>query len=128
MGFQRRAVSEIVLTMGGVNLAGVHSAPARQYALPCRHGGRALIHSACFIPAEFDAGSDDERRLGIALSGLAFDERDRPADAHALGGFHPRAAGDAALWTDGTGEISIPPQARSLTLRIAALPQAWHRI
>jgi hypothetical protein len=43
----------------------------------------------------------------------------------ARAGFHPRAARDAADWTDGNAIIEVPPQVGTVSLVIAALPQGW---
>lgn len=128
LGFHPRTLTGISLLIGGKPMQRLHSAPARpRFALPSRHDGRAIIRSARFIPAEFEAGSADERSLGIALSGVALGPDEVELDGLITGGFHPRAADDAACWTDGAGELQFGGHARSLTLHIAALPQVWDK-
>ncbi len=125
-GYTSQFVTDLAVIIDG-NLAKPlpGTALTRRFALPARHGAIAEIRSAQFAPAAFDPASDDWRTLGVALSGLRIGRRRFNPDALARSGFHPRDAGDPALWTDGAGIINLPPRAQSLTLELAGLPLAW---
>ena len=125
-GYSRHFVTDLAVIVDGKNVTPLpSSALTRRFALPARHGATAEIRSAQFAPAAFDPASDDWRLLGVALSGLRIGRKHFNPDALARSGFHPRDAGDPALWTDGAGIISLPPRAQSLTLELAGLPLAW---
>ncbi|HET9147380.1 MAG TPA: hypothetical protein VFN77_04985, partial [Acetobacteraceae bacterium] len=128
LGFRPRTLTGISLLIEGKPMLRLPGPAARpRFALPGRHGGRAIIRSARFIPAEFEADSADERPLGIALSAVAVGGEEMPLDRLIAGGFYPRAAYDAARWTDGAGELRIEAGACSLTLHVAALPRVWEK-
>lgn len=101
--------------------------PGRTVALPARRPSRAVIHSERFVPACFDPASDDRRILGIALSGLRTEYGTLDAKQTVRGGFHPRAPGDVAMWTDGAGEIDIPQGISRFGVDLAGLPRIWRR-
>ncbi|HEX7390640.1 MAG TPA: Hint domain-containing protein [Acidiphilium sp.] len=98
-----------------------------RFRLPTHHCGSATIHSARFVPADFDPASEDRRELGIALAYLRAGRKRHTPEALAEAGFHPRAAGDPSLWTTGAGIIRLPPDVRSLALGLAATPLFWTR-
>lgn len=122
IGFSVAAAPAVTLFVDGIRLT---ERPRGGFALPGGHGGRAEIRSAQFVPAAFDPASEDRRALGVALGSIRAGRRRYPPEALAVSGFHPRAAGDPSLWTDGAGVISIPRAARSLALDIAARPLCW---
>jgi hypothetical protein len=77
---------------------------------------RLVVESDVFVPAEVLADSADPRRLGLAVRALRLD-----GAAPAVGsGWH--AAEDGVRWTDGAGEIPVPPRRRAATLEIWTLP------
>lgn len=125
-GFTRQFVTDLAVIIDGCAAKPLPgTALTRRFALPLRHGDCAEIRSAHFAPAAFDPESDDWRRLGVALTGLRIGRTRYTPDTLARSGFHPRDAGDPALWTDGAGVIAVPPRAQRLTLEIAGLPLAW---
>jgi hypothetical protein len=88
----------------------------------------ASIRSGRFVPAEMNDGAgdeDDNRVLGIAISRIRLGLVPVAPRDVAISGFHPRAPGDSADWTDGNGVIALPPNVGGISLSIAALPQAW---
>lgn len=127
-GFSLRRDDSVSLLVDGTALPR-RPGPANEvrFRLPGRHGGSATIHSACFVPADFDPASEDRRELGIALAHLRAGRKRHMPEALAEAGFHPRAAGDPSLWTTGAGVIRLPPGARSLALGLAATPLVWIR-
>ncbi len=87
-----------------------------------------IITSAVFVPAEFNPASPDRRRLGIAITGISINDIQvalhdilNPAD------LHPSSAQEHATWTRGDVRITLPPDARTLTLTIVGWPQVWVR-
>lgn len=125
-GFSRHFVTDLTVTVDGLAAKPLLSTPlTRRFALPPRHSDHAEIRSGYFAPAAFDPESDDWRQLGIALVGLRIGRTPFAPDHLARSGFHPRDAGDPALWTDGMGIIALPRRAQRLTLELAALPLAW---
>ncbi|MGC9270496.1 Hint domain-containing protein [Acidiphilium sp.] len=101
---------------------------AGRFTLPLVHTGRAVLRSRRFVPADFDPTSEDRRELGVAIAGLRAGRRRFDPGDLAETGFHPRAAGDTAIWTDGAGVIRLPPGARSIGIDLAAVPLTWeHR-
>ncbi|HQT84605.1 MAG: hypothetical protein B7Z58_03830 [Acidiphilium sp. 37-64-53] len=124
LGFAPAAAATVGLWIDGRPAA---RDAAGRFAVPLVHGGRAIIRSHRFIPAHFDPGSDDRRELGVAITTLRAGRRHFNPDDLAQSGFHPRASGDTARWTDGNGVIHLPTCVRSIAVDIAGLPLAWQR-
>jgi hypothetical protein len=125
-GFSRHFVTDLTVMVDGTAAKPLLSTTlTRRFALPSRHCDYAEIRSAHFAPAAFDPASDDWRQLGIALTGLRIGRTKFAPDHWARSGFHPRDAGDPALWTNGIGIIALPRRAQRLTLELAGLPLAW---
>ena len=101
---------------------------ATGFTLPPEHDGRAVIRSARFVPAAIDPASEDRRELGIALAWVKAGRRRYIPESLALAGFHPRAMGDAALWTDSAGTIRVPRGARRIAFTIVGGPLAWRAV
>jgi hypothetical protein len=85
-----------------------------------------LIKTESFVPATVDPVSNDRRRLGLNLTGVAIDGASLPLDAvlHPAS-LHPGDHGDLHAWTHAAIRLRIPPGARSLTLKTAGRPKAW---
>ena len=69
------------------------------------------------VPSRY-LGVDDDRKLGIAVSGVRVGRREVPLDHWALRGgwYEPEATW---RWTDGAAQILLPHRARELTVTIA---------
>ncbi|HEY2131460.1 MAG TPA: hypothetical protein VGH36_00555 [Acetobacteraceae bacterium] len=79
---------------------------------------RLRLVSRSLVPQERDADSPDRRRLGVAVSGLAFDGV--LAEAGAFGqGFHAPEPG--WRWTDGVGWVSVPCGTRLMSLQLVSI-------
>jgi hypothetical protein len=128
-GYRHQLVPEITLAVGGKRIPrsfGPAWLPC--FRLPAPHGGTVGIRSATFVPAEMAVGpGDDEdwRTLGIGIRRIRLDKQIYAPSEVAVAGFHPRASGDIADWTDGYATIAVPKEARILGLNILALPKAW---
>ncbi len=114
------------LAVAGRRVAPAHERDALVFDLP-PGGGWSWLRSASAVPAEVLPGSQDGRRLGLAVLAVEAEAeagwRSVALDGPALGkGWHrPEpghrwTGGDAALWLGG---------ARRLRLRLAA-PLDWH--
>jgi hypothetical protein len=129
MGFRPRTLTDVSLWAGGrkfLRAAGTASRPI--FKLGVGHPGEITIRSPVFVPAEMTCGDgddEDNRLLGIALKKIRFGLNTVLPARIARAGFHPRAARDAADWTDGNAIIEVPPQVGTVSLVIAALPQGW---
>ena len=83
---------------------------------------------ASFVPAEIDPASRDRRRLGLAITDIQLDGHSLPIDAViAATERHPRAAGDAAIWTRGDARLDLGRSGRVLTILYKARPLVWRR-
>jgi hypothetical protein len=128
-GYRHQLMPEITLAVGGKRIPrsfGPAWLPC--FRLPAPHGGTVGIRSATFVPAEMAVGpGDDEdwRTLGIGIRRIRLDKQIYAPSEVAVAGFHPRASGDIADWTDGYATIAVPKEARILGLNILALPKAW---
>jgi hypothetical protein len=77
------------------------------------------------VPMDLDPAHPDARRLGVALGGLWLDDVPIPLDDPSLvGGF--LLAEPGLRWTDGAGELRLPPRAAAARLRLQVLP-LWTR-
>jgi hypothetical protein len=123
-GFRIDTVRDTALWTGGMILP---VETAGWLSLPAGHDGRAILRSSCFVPACVDPASDDRRMLGVALAALQTDLGDIHLDDCAVEGFHSRASGDAARWTNGRGEIILPREAQRVRLHLEAFPRIWQR-
>jgi hypothetical protein len=132
LGFAVRTLTEVSLWVAGQKYLPAGGSVERPiFRFLKSHPGRAAIRSAKFVPAEFAAGNDDEeddlRCLGVAISRIRLGHQGfAPRDLE-ISGFHRRAAGDPADWTDGNAVIAVPADVDTVTLMIEALPQAWVR-
>jgi hypothetical protein len=129
LGYRKRTLTDVSLWVAGkkyLPIAGTAERPV--FRVAGMGQAEASIRSGRFVPAEMDEGAgdeDDNRVLGIAISRIKLGLLPvRPRDV-ALAGFHPRAPGDVADWTDGNGMIALPANVGGVSLSIAALPQAW---
>ena len=83
---------------------------------------------ASFVPAEIDPASRDRRRLGLAITDIQLDGHSLPIDAViAATERHPRAAGDAAIWTRGDARLDLGRGGQVLTILYKARPLVWRR-
>lgn len=122
LGFTLECTGPVTLRVDG-RIVRCHG--TADFILPAKHCGRAEIHSPRFVPASVDPGSDDRRTLGVALAGIRAGRRRFVPEDLALDGFHPRAAGDTASWTNGAGLIRLPLGTRRISLELNALPVTW---
>ena len=121
-GFRIGTVRDAALWTGGVILP---VETANWLSLPAGHDGRVILRSSCFVPACVDPASDDRRTLGVALLALQTDLGEIHLDNCAVEGFHSRASGDAARWTNGRGKIMVPRKAQRVRLHLEAFPRVW---
>jgi hypothetical protein len=129
LGYRQKTLQDISLIVDGRTMSRGFGAPS----LPCfrlepGHSGRVTIHSAAFVPAEFSGGAafdDDWRTLGVAIRRIKLGLKSVPVGEIARSGFYPRGAHDVADWTNGDGEISVPPDTTVIGLNISALPKVW---
>jgi hypothetical protein len=77
------------------------------------------VASDSFIPTELWPDSGDPRRLGLAVRALLLDGVPLPDSAFGAG-WH--AAEAAWRWSDGCGEIRLPPRLRTATLDVLTAP------
>jgi collagen type I alpha len=86
--------------------------------------GWLRLDSPSFVPAETVFGSGEPRRLGLAVRAMRLDGVELPESAYGAG-WH--AAEDGWRWTDGQGEIHLPPREGAATLELLTLPlgQYW---
>jgi hypothetical protein len=78
---------------------------------------RVRFQSRSWVPAEMDVGSDDARRLGVALAAIRLDKREIRLDAAAFGeGWH--APEEAWRWTRGDAILHVAG-ARALRFTLA---------
>jgi hypothetical protein len=127
-GYRHRIMPDVSLMVDGVKVG-------RSFGmawLPCfrlpGHGGKITIRSATFVPGEMAVGPSDEedwRVLGVGLRRIRVDHQIFTPHILAIGGFHPRGAGDIVDWTDGNATIAVPPETTIIGLNILALPKAW---
>jgi hypothetical protein len=128
-GYRHQVMPDVTLTAGGRKISrssGMAWLPC--YRLPPGHGGEIAIRSATFVPAEMAvAAGDDEdwRHLGVGIRRIRLDDQIFAPREVAVTGFHPRASGDLADWTDGNATIAVPPETSLVALNILALPKAW---
>lgn len=122
LGFTVNAEHDIGLWIDGRRIM---PGTSGRYDLPASRHATAVLRSKRFIPAEVDPASEDRRELGVAIAGLRAGRRRLDIDEIAASGFHPRASGDRARWTDGAGTILLPPTARSIAFELAAVPLLW---
>ncbi len=132
LGFRLCRDDELRLEAGGrVLRAASVRGRLHRFVLPAaaRH---VRIHSQSGVPAELDPESADQRRLGTRLGGVVANGRIVPLESPAFGaGFHPPEGPDGARWrwTDGAGEITLPPPTGATVLDLLALDThpAWAR-
>lgn len=83
---------------------------------------------ASFVPAEIDPASRDRRRLGLAITDIQLDGHSLPIETViAATDRHPRAAGDAAIWTRGDARLDLGRSGEVLTILYKARPLIWRR-
>jgi hypothetical protein len=129
LGYRKRTLTEVSLWVEGrkfLPIAGTAERPV--FRVIGLGPASASIRSGRFVPAEMNDGAgdeDDNRVLGIAISRIRLGLVPVAPRDVAISGFHPRAPGDSADWTDGNGVIALPPNVGGISLSIAALPQAW---
>jgi collagen type I/II/III/V/XI/XXIV/XXVII alpha len=81
---------------------------------------RVHLRSHRFVPAEMDTGSNDARRLGVALR-LFVNNESPPAAAFAAGWHAPEGDG-SWRWTDGAATLALPPLSAPGWLRLSLMP------
>jgi len=79
------------------------------------------IVSRTWVPAHTDAGSDDTRCLGVALSAIALDDRAVPPDGFGAGWLESEPA---LRWTGGEAELTVGG-AGVLTFTLAHAGHYW---
>lgn len=114
------------LAMAGRRVAPTPERDALLFDLP-PGGGWARLRSASTVPAEALPGSEDRRRLGLAVLAVEVEEagwRAVALDGPALGkGWHAPEPGHR--WTGGDAALRLGGSARRLRVRLAAPPD-WH--
>jgi hypothetical protein len=95
-----------------------------RFTLPARAAALGLAARSA-TPADTDPESEDRRRLGICLHGIAAGKRTLALEPHLGQGWLARAAGDAGVWMGGAGEILLPPGMAAITLTLAAVIRSW---
>jgi len=86
----------------------------------------AVIKTASFVPAMVEPGSNDRRRLGLAVTCIVIDGvRLSPGDVLHQDSLYEQDAGDPHVWTRETIRLRLPHGARILTLQTAARAKAW---
>jgi hypothetical protein len=129
LGYRQKTLQDISLIVDGRTIPrgfGVPSLPC--FRLEPGHSGIVTIHSAAFVPAEFSGGTafeDDWRSLGVAIRRIKLGLKSVAVREIARAGFYPRGEQDVADWTNGDGEISVPPDTAVIGLNISALPKVW---
>ncbi len=117
LGWRITADPGLHVTCDGRPLAAVTAGTLLHLALPA--GARRLVvRSRTTSPADLDPGSDDRRRLGVALRGLRLDGAALATDdARLAAGWHP--AEPQWRWSDGAGTIDVRGAA-SVALHLAS--------
>ena len=119
MGLRRGSDAGLVVRADGVALAVAASGARREVALP--EGVRAVaLESRCWVPAEM-GGSEDARRLGVAVGRVRLDGEAAP-DSCFGAGWH--AAEGALRWSDGCGWLHLRG-ARRLSFELATGGVYW---
>lgn len=119
MGQRRGSDPGLVVRADGVALALAASGARREVALP--DGVRAVaLESQCWVPAQMN-GSEDARRLGVAVGRVRLDGEAAP-DACFGAGWH--AAEGALRWSDGCGWLHLRG-ARRLSFELATGGVYW---
>ena len=132
LGFSLCRDADLHLEAGGRILrAAAVRGRLHRFVLPAATG-HIRVRSQSGVPAELDPASADQRRLGARLGGVVASGRVVPLDSAVFGtGFHPPEGPDGARWrwTDGAGEITLPPQAGPNVLDLLTLDMhpAWIR-
>jgi hypothetical protein len=83
------------------------------------------LHIPAFTPAAFDPGSDDRRRLGLAIADIQINGCALPLETLVTDGLHPRSAGDPHVWTRDELALTLPKGAKTLSLTVAGRPKTW---
>ncbi|MBN9508510.1 MAG: Hint domain-containing protein [Alphaproteobacteria bacterium] len=124
LGHRLTGDAAITLRAAGRDIAPLRHGPSLRFALP-RGSRRVHLTSRSWVPAETDPASDDRRRLGVAVTWLAFDGARVPLDDPRLGaGWH--AAEPDWRWSDGDAAIATQG-ARTLSVGLAMTGRYWLR-
>ena len=128
MGIEAAETVPMLRAGGALVMAEMEEGRLR-FPVPAGCGSVDLLVGA-FVPAEVDPRSADRRRLGIAIAAIVLAGVQLPIDtAIDPAALHPRASGDAAIWTRGDATIRFAPAAsdRFLEITYTALPRRWTR-
>jgi hypothetical protein len=125
LGWRETADPGLCVTVDGAKLVPLtQSDEACVVQLPPGNAPVWLL-SRSAVPMDLDPAHPDARRLGVALGGLWLDDVPIPLDDPSLvGGF--LLAEPGLRWTDGAGELRLPPRAAAARLRLQVLP-LWTR-
>ncbi len=122
LGYRRRRSPALRIFADGDELQPQTEGARLRVQIP--EGAKTLrICSPVHLPAHFDAASDDCRRLGVALAGLALDGQGIALDdARMASGWH--APEQDFRWTDGDATLLVGG-ARVFACNLAMLPWTW---
>ncbi len=127
LGHVRTEAADMRLELGGATLRPRRRGDAYSFALP--PGERIVrLRSRSAAPAETRGTSDDCRRLGVAVRGIAFDgEPADLADTRLGTGWHAvefEGSKPVWRWTDGAAEIDVRG-ARRVQIAVAMSMHYW---
>ncbi len=109
--------SDIVIEADGIRIKPTLVDGARHVFMLPQRARQLWLLSASHVPAEIAIGSQDRRRLGVAVGGALIDGRKLGESAYGHG-FHKteRSGRQSWRWTDGAGEIFVSGEVLELRL------------
>jgi hypothetical protein len=124
-GFTIAETASLLARAGATLLTPVATAPNEvSFHLP--PGATELsIETPVFVPAEFDPAATDRRRLGIALAAILADGTPLPHHMIDPATLHEKSPADPHTWTKNQLRLTLPPNTKTLTLKLAAYPKQW---
>jgi hypothetical protein len=120
LGFRETQDAALCLRAEGRPIAAAWDGTALDAMLP--GGLRVLhLHSRTAVAGQQIEGSDDFRRLGVAVLQVTLDDTDlRLEDGRLMAGWHPPEHN--LRWTDGSASLVLPPTRRPIRLRVRTAP------